>query len=336
MLLGTVFLLSFMANLWLSWSLGSWIGVGSFLTLIPISIIVTIGWGIALGLVGMIFGKHDDKSRWRRFTRNFLKGWWWLICIIWLIPWISLGFIQFTNNTAPATLPRITISNGEKTVIFQSMIHIGSEIFYNEIEKDMKNLQGREFVFFYEWVQPGTPESIAELSQLTGINISEEMYDLFAEISWLQMQNTERYIGIIPSTNVDISTDEIIAFARKENIENTISANNDILTKIGEKYPTLTEFQKATLRIVSRWFLNILLRTYTNTAMEGNLKAQLPIFEIILDKRNSILAEAIEDSPVPNIYIHYGALHYAGVLATLQKSDPQWREIARTHFQVIR
>lgn len=66
------------------------------------------------------------------------------------------------------------------------------------------------------------------------------------------MQNTERYIGIIPSTNVDISTDEIIAFARKENIENTISPNNDILTKIGEKYPTLTEFQKAALRIVSR------------------------------------------------------------------------------------
>lgn len=336
MLLGSIFLISFIANLWLSWSLGSWVGMGVFLALIPISIMVTIGWGVALGLVGMIFGRHDDKTRWQRFIRNFLQGWAWLVCLTWLIPWILVGFIQFTNNTAPATLPKITISNGEKTVIFQSMMHIGSARFYDEVQRDIENLKGREFVFFYEWVESGTPESIAELSQLTGINISQEMYSLFAEMSWLTLQDPERYKGIIPSTNVDISTDEIIAFAREANIESPEPLENDILTKIAEKYPELNDFQKRTLQILSRGFLNILLRTYTNPALEQNLKTQLPIFDIILDKRNSILAEAIEESPVPNIYIQYGALHFAGVLEILKKKDPRWREIARTNLEVIR
>jgi hypothetical protein len=55
-----------------------------------------------------------------------------------------------TNTWAPATLPRITISNGEKTVIFQSMMHIASPAFYSNIRADMQKLVGQEYVFFYE------------------------------------------------------------------------------------------------------------------------------------------------------------------------------------------
>ena len=297
---------------------------------------MTVGGGLALGLMGMIFGKHDHRTRWQRFLRDFLKGWAWLVCLISLTPWILLGLVQFTNNTAPATIPKITISNGEKTVIFQSMIHIGSASFYEDIQRDMENLRGREFVFFYEGVESWTAESVAELSRLTGIEVSEKMYAVFAQMSWLVLQDIERYKDIIPSTNVDISTDEIIAFAQEAQIWAPLPIENDLFVQLADKYPEFNEFQKRTLRIISRGFLNILLRTYTNPALEKNLKAQLPIFDIILDKRNTILAEAIIESPVPNIYIHYGALHYAGVLAILQEKDPRWREIARTDFQVIR
>jgi hypothetical protein len=44
------------------------------------------------------------------------------------------------NTWAPATLPRITISNGEKTVIFQSMMHIASSSFYKTVRSDMQKL----------------------------------------------------------------------------------------------------------------------------------------------------------------------------------------------------
>jgi hypothetical protein len=216
------------------------------------------------------------------------------------------------------------------------MIHIGSASFYDDIQRDMENLRGREFVFFYEGVESWTAESIAELGRLTGVEVSEKMYAFFAQMSGLVLQDIERYKDIIPSTNVDISTDEIIAFAREAQIAAPLSVENDLFVQLSEKYPQLNQFQKRTLHIISRGFLNILLRTYTNPTLEKNLKAQLPIFDIILDKRNSILADAIIESPVPNIYIHYGALHYAGVLALLQEKDPRWREVARTDLQVIR
>lgn len=54
------------------------------------------------------------------------------------------------NDYAPATLPRITITNGDKTVIFQSMMHVASPEFYDEVRNDMTNLQSHDFVFFYE------------------------------------------------------------------------------------------------------------------------------------------------------------------------------------------
>lgn len=72
----------------------------------------------------------------------------------------------------------------------------------------------------------------------------------------------------------------------------------------------MNAFQKNILRVVSRGMMNVLLRTYTNPAFTEELQKSIPIFDIILDKRNDLLVESITTSPIPNIYIHYGALHY--------------------------
>lgn len=60
------------------------------------------------------------------------------------------GVLKISNEYAPATLPRITITNGEKTVVFQSMMHIASPGFYDDIRNDMIELHEKDFVFFYE------------------------------------------------------------------------------------------------------------------------------------------------------------------------------------------
>lgn len=134
---------------------------------------------------------------------------------------------------------------------------------------------------------------------------------------------------------MDLSTDEIVALAREANIQNPVALDNPLIGKIGEKYTNLNSFQKNIIQIVSRGFLNILLRTYSNPSFEKNIQEQVPVYDIILGKRNALIAEAIIESPVPNIYIHYGALHYAGILAMLREKDPKWREISRTEYQVI-
>lgn len=114
--------------------------MGIFLVIIPISIFLTVGGAIAIGLVGTVFGKHDDRTKMERFWAKFLKGWIMLVCGVWLLPWIVYGGIVLMNETAPATLARTTLSNGEKTVVFQSMMHIASPGFYEDIKKDMEQL----------------------------------------------------------------------------------------------------------------------------------------------------------------------------------------------------
>jgi hypothetical protein len=82
--------------------------------------------------------------------------------------------------------------------------------------------------------------------------------------------------------------------------------------------------------------MNIMLRVYERPDIVEKLQVQMPVFAVILWERNANIVRTIEASPSRKIYMHYGALHFAGVLAWLQASDPRWREIARTKFVVIR
>jgi len=77
-----------------------------------------------------------------------------------------------------------------------------------------------------------------------------------------------------------------------------------------KRYPAMNDFQKNIIRVMMRGMMNLLLKTYTNPALTQELEKSIPVFDIILNKRNDILVNAIISSPVPNIYIHYGALHY--------------------------
>jgi len=76
-----------------------------------------------------------------------------------------------------------------------------------------------------------------------GVNVSEKMYNLFAQMSGLIVQEADRYLGVIPSTNVDISTDEIIALAKEINISETgLPQEKNIIERLEKIYPTLTQF----------------------------------------------------------------------------------------------
>lgn len=201
----------------------------------------------------------------------------------------------------------------------------------------MERLKGQDYVFFYEGVRPGTPESMEKLSQLMGMNISEEMYQIFAEMGGLITQNADVFLGILPSTNIDLSTDEIIALAGEQDIKGAENIpDENIVTMFEKNFPAMNDFQKNIVRVMSRGMMNILLRTYTNPALTQELQKSIPVFDIILHKRNDLVVEAIIASPVPNIYIHYGALHYAGIFQKLKEKDNRWQEIARTELQVIR
>jgi len=50
-------------------------------------------------------------------------------------------------------MPFYTLTDGEKTIYFQTMIHIGREDFYKEIEKNIREKKEDGAVLFYEGVK---------------------------------------------------------------------------------------------------------------------------------------------------------------------------------------
>ena len=49
------------------------------------------------------------------------------------------SFVYYENELSPAKMPIYTISNGNKTIIFQTMSHVGSRTFYKEVQEKIKD-----------------------------------------------------------------------------------------------------------------------------------------------------------------------------------------------------
>ncbi len=160
-------------------------------------------------------------------------------------------------------------------------------------------------------MKPGSEASLEKLSNLVGTDVSPEMYDTLADIAGLSFQGDEIFLNILPSVNVDLSTDEIVAIAEKNNIIAPAGEQAIIIDSVKKYYPTMSPFQKNIAQVLSRGMMNVLLRTYTSKNFISDIQSELPVFSILLDERNKNIVQSVIDSPSKKIYIHYGALHFS-------------------------
>lgn len=99
-----------------------------------------------------------------------------------LIVSILGAFLYYNNSIAPATMPSYTISNGEKTIIFQTMIHIATPEFYQTVQQNIFDAKAQGYVYFYEGVQAGSPESNEKFNQAIGIEFDADLYNSFSKL----------------------------------------------------------------------------------------------------------------------------------------------------------
>jgi hypothetical protein len=59
-------------------------------------------------------------------------------------------FCVYQNKINPAYLPRYTLTNGKKTVVFQTMAHIATDRFYNVVKNKIKEAKLDGYTLFYE------------------------------------------------------------------------------------------------------------------------------------------------------------------------------------------
>lgn len=280
--------------------------------------------------------RKKDYLSFNNFIFYFLKRvLLWIYISVWIIGWLSYYF----NEISPAWIPTYTISNWEKTVIFQAMSHIWSKNFYEKVKQNLIKAKKDWYVYFFEWVKGGNKENMQDFNKAIWIKFDKDLYKNFSKLYWVINQDNSIYYNLVNNLdfNIDLSIDEIMKYYKSSKIKNNknnLLQNKDVVDVNKEIIKTLSQLNSKELKIlryVNQAMLNFMISSKKTQNLITNNFWNQKLFEVILNQRNKNLAKNIIDSKYKKIYITYWLLHFKWVFSLLQKNDPNWK-ITKTEY----
>ena len=269
------------------------------------------------------------------YAKKFYISLW---TIIFLTVWILAWFWYYQLEYKPLTLNQITLSNWEKTVVFQKMIHIAKPNYYNSIAQEIESYKNQWFVYFFEWVKSGTQENMDSFDTALWIEFDADLYENLSKLYALEAQNNSKFLNIVNNKdfNVDMNIDEIIWEYKELKVENNItneySPAIDINSEIIETLAQLNSRQLEVLQYVNLTFLTTITKNEAFLEkIQNNFWNEL-LFQVILEWRNQVIVDTITESEDSNIFATYWALHFNWVLEWLQEKDANWKIVSEKSF----
>jgi len=279
----------------------------------------------------------------RLFARQHLRRWFSgyfattlaVLSVIAITIATPLYTLAVTTAVQPLTVPQASLTDGNKTVVFQGMVHVGSEGFYKSVVYDIEKALSEGYAIYYEGVS-NDPAGDAWFSQnLAGGGDLSANYSKLGDACGLKFQLN--YFGLLqqdmaehPERHVtaDVSTADMmheyerlvaadpgfaarVAAARQDD---TSQGEGDGAAAIFNWLENATPGQRALVGVACRGMMTRLL---------GAKSEPSALDPIILDYRNRELAKRIEAGP-DKIFITYGAAHLPGLLEDLRAINPAW------------
>ncbi len=215
------------------------------------------------------------------------------------------------------------------------MIHIGSPSFYEQVKNEIQKAKKEWFVLFYEGVRPGSTGSEDTFNKAMGIKFNKELYKSLSRLYGLTFQDNSKFLELVNNYdfNIDFSLDEIVQFYQEEDQktlwkkkESWISPEiQDINSLVIQELSRLNEKELKILVYVNQAILNFLVKNDVLKEKIMNEFWNKELFEVILYKRNELLASEIINSKYNKIIVTYGLLHFEWVFDILKKKDPHWQ-----------
>ena len=254
-------------------------------------------------------------------------------------------FTYYQNEIDPATMPIYTISNWEKTIVFQSMSHIWTKKFYNNVVENIKKYKKRDFVLFFEWVRPWTKENANWFDKAIWVKFNQDLYKNFSKLYWVIPQDNRKFLWLVnyKDFNIDLSIDDIMEIYNKkiksdvknkkklDNKKEIIDVWEDLIVFISELSPR----QLSILRYINKSILNFIIKNDTvRSQIISNLSNE-DLFDVILEERNKNLVKEINKSKYDKIIIIYWLMHFKWVFELLKKDDNNWKIIETDYLYPI-
>jgi hypothetical protein len=270
-----------------------------------------------------------------KVTSRWMKGAIALIFLLTAMVAFPVYYAATLTQLSPAMVPQAVLSNGQKTVVFQGMQHVGTEVFFKTVVYDLEDALSRGSVAYYEGVKPSNPADDAWFDRtITGGADLSKAYRELGEVCGLHFQSD--YFGLLgrdakehPAAHVvaDVDTaqlrgeyerlmrtDPAFAKAIRAREAKPVEDNTDGLERVVNFLRTGSAEQKETGAVLCRGYM-----TYASRRTRAD-----EIDKLILAYRNRVLAGALLAEPRRRIFVTYGAAHLPGVLNLLQKADPRW------------
>lgn len=270
-----------------------------------------------------------SKQNYNLFLREFLYKVSSMIILLVMIIW-SFSFYQ--NEINPAKMPIYTLSNWDKTVVFQAMSHIWSMDFYNDVKNNISNLKKKWYVLYFEWVKQGSEENHNNFNKALWIKLDGKTYENMSKLYWLINQDNEMFLWLENNLdyNVDISIDEVMEKYKTKKVESwdvnrVYKEPIDAWELIINELSKLRENELKVLRYINKSFVNMIIKSeWLQKTIQDNF-ANKELFEVILHERNKVIAEKIITSNDKKIITTYWMLHFAWVFEILKQNNIKWQ-----------
>lgn len=322
-------LLSLLIVLWFIWYLSWPLGI------IPVGIFFC-AYGILFFPIYVSYKKIKQKNYeiWNKknIFKYFVQVWSRLVSGFALFLILLWSFAYYQNEISPAFMPRYTLTNGEKTIVFQTMSHIWSHHFYQEVQSAITKYKEDGYAYFYEWVRGGTEENQENFNQALWLQLDSSTYASLSKLYWLENQDNRLFLGLVNNDdyNVDVSIDDIMSQYDEipNKTENKIlrlqSTPLDANQLVNEQINSLSPRELLLLQYVNRSFINFIVKSnFLQTTIQENFSNK-DLFDIILHKRNEVIADKIINFEGNKIFLTYGMLHFEGIYEILKRNDIKW------------
>lgn len=270
-----------------------------------------------------------SKQNYNLFLKDFLYK---VSSLIILLIFIIWWFAFYQNDLNPAKMPIYTLSNWDKTVVFQTMSHIWSMDFYNSVKNNISNLKKEGYVLYFEWVRPGSEENHNNFNKALWVKLDEKTYENMSKLYWLVNQDNKMFLWLENDLdyNVDISIDEVMekygnikkaSWIENRSYQSPIDAWELIINELSK----LRENELKVLRYINKSFVNMIVKNEKlQKAIQDNF-ANKELFEVILHERNKVIADKIINSEDKQIITIYWMLHFDWVFEILKQNDIKWQ-----------
>lgn len=327
--------------LWLNIYIWWLIVIPYIIILLIISILLSYWWHL---LYSKIFKKETKNLK--DYSIYLLKRVY--IYLVFFYTFLSF-FIIYHNEINPAYLNMYTLSNGTQTIHFQSMQHIWSQNFYDNVIENIKEVKSNSWVLYFEWVRPWKETNHDKFNGLLWVKLDATTYSSISKIYWLVEQNNKDFLNIINDKdyNVDISIDDIVNIFEKKywkvkTISNTSSwkveedwvvnvekITNESTKKLIEKFDELDDNQRKVLIYMNKWLMSFSIKNEWIREVIIKLLWKDNLIDVIKNWRNEHLVKYIleNNKKDKNVIILYWDMHFNWVYELLKK---HWYKIINT------